>query len=140
MPRTTLTLMFGTKDEEIAKLEAQLRQLQNDDEPADKPNEMVEDRLSVEDFEVARRRLEKMKGKEMILSERELQGLINGGNEAAGKPSGGILGVAGVVAVVVGLLVFAQVPIGQENLARYSATGSSNVKSIYLGDLNPDTP
>ena len=56
--------------------------------------------------------------------------------------SGGnvVFQAVGAVAGLVLLLAFAQIPVGQEGLAQYSATGSSNVKTIDLGDLNAEAP
>jgi hypothetical protein len=129
------TVLFSSRDEEIAKLEAQLRQLRENEEAPDGSTK-EDDKLSIAEFEAAKRRLEMVKGKDMLLTE---HALLSGGlldNESKG---GNLFGIVGAVVAVVFLLLFSQVPIGQENLARYSATGSSNVKSIDLGDLNPDS-
>ena len=138
LARNGVRLFGSKKEEEIAKLEAQLRQLREDENLAETSSiETEDDTLSVKEFEIARRRLEKMKGKDMLLTE---QDLISGGlMDAEGLGiSGGVFGIVAAVVAVVFLLLFSQVPVGQENLARYSATGSSIIKSIDLGDLNPD--
>ena len=133
---------FGSREEEIVKLENQLRQLREEtavvkEVDGASVNEM-EDQMTLKEFEVARRRLETMKGKDMLLSEQEL---ISGGivDSSTDGNSSGIFGIVGAVAALVGILLFAQIPMGQDELARYSATGSSTIKSIDLGDLNPDS-
>lgn len=138
--RTGTSARFGSREEEIAKLEDQLRLLREGDsiveEERTAKNDM-EDQMALKEFDAARRRLETMKGKDMLLSEQELisGGIVDG---STNKNSHGILGIVGAVAALVGLLLFAQVPVGQDQLARYSATGSATIKSIDLGDLNPD--
>lgn len=145
--RKTSFLSSNARDEEIAKLEAQLRQLresENSDSSEDDPTSAATTSLDPEDertlkaFAEARRRLEKVKGKDMLLTEQELikGGLMDGSSNS--NFGGAIPAVAVVIAAFVGLIVFAQIPIGQEDLARYSVTGSSTLKSIDLGDLNPD--
>jgi hypothetical protein len=139
--RAKITSRFGSREEEIAKLEDQLRQLREgaaivEEEGSAKSD--MEDQMTLKEFDAARRKLEKMKGKDMLLSEEELisGGIVDG---STNDNSSGLLGVVGVVAALAGLLLFAQIPVGQDELARYSATGSSTIKSIDLGDLNPDT-
>jgi hypothetical protein len=144
----TMRKHFGTRDDEIAKLEDQLRQLREDGTDVGASamssrsevftKDDSEDAFSLKEFDMARRRLEKTKGKDMLLSEQQL---ISGGlmEDTSNGRSSGIIGIVGAVVALVGLLLFAQVPVGQDELARYSATGSSTIKSIDLGDLNPDT-
>lgn len=126
--RSETARLFASKEEEIANLEAQIRQLREDEENGT-------DKMSVKDFDVAKRRLETMKGKDMLLTE---EYLISGGIVGTESKGFNVFGIVGAVVAAVILFAFAQVPVGQENLARYSATGSSVVKSIDLGDLNPD--
>jgi hypothetical protein len=58
-----------------------------------------------------------------------------GGAGGAGNAGGVLTSVLGVVAVAVLLAVFSQVPIGQENLSKYSAI-KAPTELIDLGDLN----
>jgi hypothetical protein len=139
--RARTSARFGAREEEIAKLEEQIRQLREDDAITAEKSTVksdMSDQMTLEEFNAARRKLEKIKGKDMLLSEEEL---ISGGfiDGSSNENSRGFLGIIGVVAALAGLLLFAQVPVGQDELARYSATGSSTIKSIDLGDLNPDT-
>ena len=144
--RRVIHLFSSTRDEEIAKLEAQLRQLrENESSAANEEDATVavpsldpDDARTLKEFADARRRLEKVKGKDMLLTE---QALIKGGlmdNSSNSSFGGAVPVIAVVIAAFVGIIAFAQIPIGQEDLARYSATGSSTLKSIDLGDLNPD--
>jgi hypothetical protein len=55
-----------------------------------------------------------------------------------GSSGGGALtGIIGVVALMIGIAVFSQVPIGQEDLSKYSAI-KAPTQQIDLGDLNKD--
>ena len=157
--------LFATsrREEEIAKLEEQLRQLRaeqgdgEDSAPAvttattttrtsaaastsTQKDDEKGSTLTLEEQKIVAR-LEKMKGKDMLLSETELigEGIVE---NAAGDGSGGNVAFQAVGAIVALVLViaFAQIPVGQEGLAQYSATGSSNVKVIDLGDLNAEAP
>ena len=149
--------LFSSREEEIAKLEEQLRKLRLDepqvgDDEATSATTITTSRsptttaaaetLTLEE-QVIVARLERIQGKDMLLSERELIG--DGIVEHAagdGTASGGTVALQAVGAILgLGLLLaFAQVPVGREGLAQYSATGSSVVKTIDLGDLNPDAP
>jgi hypothetical protein len=149
--RNTCHIIYSTsRDEEIAKLEAQLRQLRESESiPANDEDNVAaaatkattldpDDVRTLKEFAEARRRLEKVKGKDMLLTEQEL---IKGGlmDDSSNSNFGGpVPAIAVAIAALVGLIAFAQIPIGQEDLARYSATGSSTLKTIDLGDLNPD--
>lgn len=131
----------SSRDEEIAKLEEQLRRLKEEE------NDSIEAKSELtSSVEVSRkvdpRVLEKVKGKDMILSERDLldaevwnndESLVQGSNGFASVPT-----VLAIVGAAIFLFFFAQVPIGQEDLSRFSVTGSSSSTVIDLGDLNPD--
>jgi len=60
--------------------------------------------------------------------------------EADQAAEGGIMKSAGVALATVGLLVglalFSQVPVGQEDLSRYSTPSTASSTQIDLGDLN----
>ncbi|KAL7560929.1 hypothetical protein ACA910_022422 [Epithemia clementina (nom. ined.)] len=88
--------------------------------------------------------------REAILSEKELlEAAIVNKDEGKGEEegdngmalSGGDFAKIGfAVLALVGLIAFAQVPIGRDNLVKYSATGASSIKGgqLDLGDLNTD--
>lgn len=145
--RQASRLYSSTRDEEIAKLEAQLRQLResetSESNEEESPTEATkldpDDVRTLQEFAEARRRLEKVKGKDMLLTEQELiKGGLMDGSSSSSIFGGAVPAVAVAIAAFVGLIAFAQIPIGQDDLARYSATGSSTLKTIDLGDLNPD--
>jgi len=86
-----------------------------------------------------RKKLENLKSEKrvMLLSEGDL---IEGGilENDSNELSGILPAALGAVVAVVFLLLFAQVPVGQEGYQKYSApTGPTTVKTIDLGDLNP---
>jgi hypothetical protein len=131
-------LFLSSREEEIARLEKQLRELrEQEDEKKIIGDSTTTQKLTREEAEISRR-LEKIQGKEMLLSEREL--LSDGIVEEEGESSrgGSLVGVIGTIVAVVAVIAFSQIPVGRENLARYSATGSSAIKTIDLGDINPD--
>jgi hypothetical protein len=61
-------------------------------------------------------------------------------NEADDSQEGGIMKSAAVVLATIGLLVglalFSQVPVGQEDFSRYSTPTQATTNKIDLGDLN----
>ena len=136
---TTSTLFASRRDEEIAKLEEQLRKLK--DEEANAPSTTTtEESMNGEINAVEQRILEKVQGKDMILSERELydSNIVEDQSTEGGSIVQNIL-TAVAVAVVLG--IFSQIPIGDEGLSKYSAQAGPTVsRSIDLGDLNTDAP
>jgi cell division protein FtsB len=134
--RSHSSQLHSNRQEDIAKLEAKLRELRDSEVATASTDTSLndEEKAYIADDAV----LETVKGKDMILSEQDLidTKLIDG------DTSGGGLGLVSTILAVVGtaafLFFFAQVPLGQEDLSRYSATGSSGVTSIDLGDINPD--
>lgn len=127
MPRTALS----ATDDDIAKLEAQLQQLKEE-----RKSQQLEAPLSPELLERAQRT-------DMILSEQDLVsgGIVKNDEDDSSFNIGSV--VAGIVGLVV-ILLFSQIPVGQDDLARYSpSTGPKNAAtatSIDLGDLNPSKP
>ena len=134
---TSTTVLASSREEEIAKLEEQLRKLR--EEEANTPTSTAVDAsLNTEINSVERRILEKVKGKDMILSERELfdDNIVEDQSTEGGSLVQNIL--AAVAAIVV-LGIFSQIPIGDEGLSKYSAQSGPTVsRSIDLGDLNTD--
>jgi hypothetical protein len=145
------SLKASTREEEIAKLQEQLRKLEETPEPEPEPEPVLKLKEETPGPEPAtyslaklkkiadEKALKNVKGKDMLLTERELINarLIGGGGEA-GVGLGTLPTILAVLGAAVLLFLFAQVPVGQEDLTRYSATGSSISKTIDLGDLNPD--
>jgi hypothetical protein len=131
--RKARVALHSSRDEEIIKLEEQLRKLKDestDEEPSD-------DGMSAAAFASVsdRRILEKVKGKDMLLSERELYDV----NIVKDETSGGsvVQNILIGVAALVFFAVFAQIPVGQEDYQKYSV-GTTQSRTIDLGDLNTD--
>lgn len=131
--RQNNVLLFSSREEEIARLEQQLRKLREELKEDDTDDPL----LNEDEIEKTRVALEKVKGKDFILSERDLieQQLMDQ-KETSGVA---LLPVLATVAVAVFLFFFAQIPVGQDEYTKYGATGSSVIKNIDLGDLNPDS-
>lgn len=130
------TSLASAKDDEIARLQEQIRQLQ---EEAEQEAAQAED-LDEAKFRkvVEKRRLEKVAGKDMLLTEGALIGEKLLDQEESDAP-GMVPAVVGTIALLAVLAFFAQVPVGQEELSRYSNQAGPTVsRTIDLGDLNPD--
>lgn len=116
----------SSKDDEIAKLEEQLKRLK---EEKDSEKEL---QVAPQNGQVVVEEAEEVPIA-MFLSEGWKE------KEAAESSDGGGGGIlttlAGVLALAVGLAVFSQVPVGQEDLSRYSAI-KAPTEQIDLGDLN----
>jgi hypothetical protein len=140
--RRSSRLSASSKDDEIAKLEEQLRQLRND-APADDTSTVVAAESSKSEKEIiaVQRILKKVKGKDMLLTEQQLvdQDLfLNQGfdDEASGSPLPAVLAALGAA---VFLFFFSQIPVGQDEWGRYSTTsGPTTSTRIDLGDMNSD--
>jgi hypothetical protein len=136
-----------SRDEEIARLEAQLRQLRDSEDAAESSNELddappaaivdpvKEQKTAVSKPLVLDPILDNVPGKKFILSEVEIVE-----QDSVSPMTGMMPSLAGAVLAVAFLAFFSQIPIGQDNLNRYSATGSAAtaMKRIDLGDLNTD--
>lgn len=130
-----------SRDEEIALLEEQLRKLRQEENTQQPSQDTDLESMSEEEQKISQR-LEKMKGKDMLLSERELigGGILDNDTDGAHEQGNSVLKIVGALVGISLLVAVAQIPVGQESLSQYSATGSSAVKTIDLGDLNPDIP
>jgi TolA-binding protein len=127
----SLLLQMSSKEEEIAELEAKLRQLKQEtlqqQEQAVKPPSVASTTFSKkkeeeEDFEVP---------EDIMLSERWKETVVDSSDGGGASP---LVTALGAVALVIGLAFFAQVPIGQEDLSKYTAIETTT--QIDLGDLN----
>lgn len=131
----SVRLAAGNREEEIAKLEEQLRRLKEEGNTA---TETSTEELNGEINAVEKRLLEKVQGKDMILSEKALyDGNIVEDQSTEGSVVSNLLTA---VAALVLLALFSQIPIGQEDLSKYSAQPASTSRTIDLGDLNTDAP
>lgn len=139
--RTARFKLNGSREEEIAKLEEQLRRLKEEDvsnEIAEKTKTMTDEEL--QKFVADERVLERIRGKDMLLSESDLIEAQILEKDLDGGGEGKLVPVLATVLLAVFLFFFAQVPVGQEDLSRYSVTGSTASKTIDLGDMNPNKP
>jgi biopolymer transport protein ExbD len=139
--RRSSRLSNSSRDEEIAKLEEQLRQLRVD-APDDVVAPAAESTKSEKEIVAVQRILEKVKGKDMLLSERELvdqELFLNEGGESEG--GGGVVpAVLAALGAAVFLFFFSQIPVGQDDWSRYSTTsGPTTSTRIDLGDMNQDS-
>mmetsp|Transcript_10064 Transcript_10064/g.11163 ORF Transcript_10064/g.11163 Transcript_10064/m.11163 type:complete len:191 (-) Transcript_10064:239-811(-) len=120
--RRPSTFILSSKEEEIAELEAKLRQLKED----------TEQQQEIADVAVAEPTISAIVDAplEEMLSESWKE------EEVEGSEGGSIVStlVTGLVAVAA-LLVFSQIPIGQESLDKYSTPKPST--TIDLGDKSP---
>ena len=131
---------YGTREDEIAKLEEQIRQLRAEQEMSSvtaKEQESAD--AQVQKLVAEKRVLERVSGKDLLITE----GTLISENLMETESAGGgniIVTALAVVAAAVFLFFFSQVPIGQDDFSKYSATGSAGTvtKTIDLGDLNPD--
>ena len=93
--------------------------------------------IQVEVNAVEQRLMEKMQENDMVLTE----SFLYDGNIAEDQSTEGgsiVSTILTAVAAVVFLIVFSQVPIGQEDLSKYSVAPTSTSRTIDLGDLNTD--
>jgi len=125
---TDSRLRMSSREEEIAKLEAQLAKLR--DETSFETNKVAQE--EIEETMIA---LEKVKGKNMLLSEAEILDMaeLQDGTQSKGIS---IPTIVGGLALAIGLLLFSQIPVGQEDLTKFQ--GAPSINKIDLGDLNPD--
>ena len=130
----------SNREEEIARLEEQLRQLKEDENQStdvpEEPSTPVNGNGGAQGGGASLSSIREVsQGRSVILSERELAGLT--GSEENGVTMS-LPGPIVAIAAVVFLVIFSQIPIGQEDLSKYSASGSAAVQTIDLGDLNTD--
>lgn len=140
--RRTASLFMSTEDEiakkeqelKIARLEAELRELKGvQDAESPETGEEYEDEEMLEEASM-----------DMFLSEgwKEAREGYDPKNTATAtrqaEEQGNLVGlVAKVVGGIVALVVFSQIPVGQEDLSKYSAIKSGPAKTtIDLGDTN----
>mmetsp|Transcript_3933 Transcript_3933/g.5176 ORF Transcript_3933/g.5176 Transcript_3933/m.5176 type:complete len:190 (+) Transcript_3933:73-642(+) len=144
--RNRNTRIFGSnvRDDEIARLEEQLRKLKEDQEEISaKGATTAVTETSSDSFTTSSSALQQEKlfvDRQVILSEKELSSLRDEEEEKEENSTATLPLPAPLLAIagLVFLIAFSQIPVGQEDLSKYSATGSSSVKTIDLGDLNTD--
>jgi len=150
--------LYSSRDEEIADLEKKLRQLKEGaetkevaetEEGAEETEVTSTEKSDTSDGEFVERRFKiSDDSTNMMVTGEELpkrsavepyEELLSEQWKVRESDSVGfkdlLLQLAPVLAIIVGLIAFSQVPIGQEGLDRYSTAKPST--SIDLGDLNP---
>lgn len=130
--------LSSSRDEEIAKLEEQLRKLKEEsdaseavvEEPTTITEEEVAPALNSEDYVgrgPAKRPVQPMQ--EMMSEAWKVE------DDNSASEGGGLSTILAAVAVVLFVGIFSQIPVGQEDLTKYQAVKTST--SIDLGDINP---
>ncbi len=116
--------LFDSKEDEIAKLEDQLRKLKEE-----KEREQASVIAVLDETE----QLEEVP-LEMFLTEQWKQQEADA--EEGLSSGGGLTNILYAVGAALLIALFSQVPIGQEDLSKYSVGTSPPVEQIDLGDLN----
>ena len=115
--------LWSSREEEIAKLEEQLKLLKEEKVAAAvEEEESLTVQMPTEETPM-----------ELFVSEKWKEGEDT---TTTTESSSGIsvTNVVGAIGLVVGLVVFSQIPVGQEDFSKYSISPPSN--EIDLGDLN----
>lgn len=112
--------LFGSKEEEIAKLEEQLKKLKDDTEASEASSQVATVVEATEQISL-----------DLFLSEQWKE------KEAAEEgSSSGLTGILGAVGLGLALLVFSQISFGNEALSQYSANLRNPDTQVNLGDIN----
>lgn len=123
-----------SKEEEIARLQEQIRMLQQEQEKEEAPESATSSAPVLADKRSAE--LERVKGKDMPFTE----GDLIASNIIPANESNNGMAILPAILLAIGALVFfvafSQVPVGQEDFAKYSVAPPT--QTIDLGDLNPD--
>lgn len=133
-------LYASSREEEIARLEAEIRKLRDDASSDDLEGEDTAETAFAAAQALAdkKRLLAQVRGKDMLLTEGALiqENIL----ENEGSTVGIVPAVLGAV-LAAAIIAFSQVPVGQEDLSRYSVQAGPTVSTkIDLGDINPDRP
>jgi hypothetical protein len=138
---------LSSRDDEIEKLEEQLRKLKEEQEVEDsiqtEDSSSLDSSSSTKDIIGVAGTKESVsgRGEDSFFTEGDLaaQGFLQQGDKDDGQGSGLVNTTLGTVALVVAaavfLFFFSMAPVGQEELMKYSG-GSGNPNAIDLGDLN----
>ena len=118
--RTSLTKRFESKDDEIAELEEKLKQLKAEKKEEKEAAEAISEE-ALEEVPL-----------DMFLTEQWKESE----REATEGSGGGLMNVLYAVGAVLFVVLFSQIPIGQEDLSKYSVGSSPAAEQIDLGDLN----
>lgn len=130
--RRTTSHLFDSKEQEIAKLEEQLRKLKEEKE---KEETTATSSIAMTQGGDDEEDILKDVPLEMFLTEqwKAQQRETDTENPSSG---GGLTNILLAIGAVVVIALFSQIPIGQEDLSKYSVGNSPAVEQIDLGDLN----
>ena len=123
----SLLLQMSSKEEEIAELEAKLRQLKQETQ---QQQQAVTAPSTVSKKKEAEEEVPEVP-EDIMLSERWKETVVDS-SEGGGAST--LITAVGGVALAIGLAFFSQIPIGQEDLSKYTAIETTT--QIDLGDLN----
>lgn len=133
--------MASSRDEEIAKLEAQLRQLKEEPEAeaSEESSPEVAPPAEEESTEVVTLDSDDFVGrgpaKRPVQPQQEMMSEAWKAQDDSASEGGGLTAILAGVTLVLFLGFFSQIPVGQEDLTKYQAVKTST--SIDLGDINP---
>jgi hypothetical protein len=112
--------LFGSKEEEIAKLEEQLKKLKEDTETSGASSQVATAVEAEEEISL-----------DLFLSEQWKE------KETAEEgSSSNLTAILGAVGLGLALLVFSQISVGNEGLSQYSANLQNPDTQVNLGDIN----
>lgn len=119
--RQNLSTVFESKDDEIAELEEKLKRLKEE-----KVGEAIVAETIGSEEDVGEVPLD------MFLTEQWKESEANKEASSGGGFTNVLYGIGAALVVV----LFSQIPIGQEDLSKYSVGSTPAVEQIDLGDLN----
>ena len=116
--------LFESTDDEIAQLEAKLRKLKQEKEKQEQSVSTITDPVE---------KLEEVPLDMFLTEQWKEKDASNSDGQSSG---GGITTILYAVGAAVVIALFSQIPIGQEDLSKYSIGNSPASEQIDLGDLN----
>eukprot|EP00984_Skeletonema_dohrnii_P001750 scaffold582_cov107-Skeletonema_dohrnii-CCMP3373.AAC.7 len=140
--RRTPTILFNDKQAEIAALEERLRQLKQEEESGSTELTTEEQRQQIMADAAATLTPDELAALEKINEESDDSIMFSekwkeGGDDVDGEGIMGTIKTAGlVIAGIVFLGLFSQIPVGESDLQKYQDVKGSSSR-IDLGDLNP---
>lgn len=118
--------LFGSKEEEIANLEEQLKKLKGDTDASEASSQVATAVEPVEPISI-----------DLFLSEQwKEKDAVEEGSVSEEGSSSGLTGILGAVGLGITLLFLSQISIGSEGLTQYSVNQSNPDRQVNLGDIN----
>lgn len=128
-----LLLQMSSKEEEIAELEAKLRQLKQETQQQQQQAVTAPSTASTKSFKKKEDEEEVPEVPEDIMLSERWKETVDDSSSGGGGASLLVTALGGV-ALAIGLAFFSQIPVGQEDLNKYTAIETTT--QIDLGDLN----